>query len=302
MTSLRRADLLTLSNLRNDGRKPNELRRMTIQMSPMDTTATCGSALVQMGITTVLAYVDGPMDCARRADELTDRAILEVNVSTAPFAPSSGDRRTSNSSTDRRLIEQSSLLQKALEASVLLHLHPKTRVVVNVRVFADDGGRLCAAINAATLALVDAGIAMRDLVCACAVGSTDIGFQSIGGVEDDTDEDDVEDIESNDIPILLDLNSQEISGGFQSSGGAAAYLLCATMPQRNTLVLSQCESRLPSIKVFERMLATGMDGCEEVFHIMRASLKERVGIVSAARRGTARIHLGMDQRDYSNKM
>lgn len=30
-----------------------------------------------------------------------------------------------------------------------------------------DGGNYCAAINASTLALIDAGIPMKDIVCAC---------------------------------------------------------------------------------------------------------------------------------------
>lgn len=30
-----------------------------------------------------------------------------------------------------------------------------------------DGGNYCASINAATLALIDAGIPMKDIVCAC---------------------------------------------------------------------------------------------------------------------------------------
>lgn len=35
------------------------------------------------------------------------------------------------------------------------------------QVLQSDGGNYCASINAATLALVDAGIPMKDLVCAC---------------------------------------------------------------------------------------------------------------------------------------
>ena len=72
--SLRRTDLLTLCNLRNDGRKPNELRRMSVQLSPLShSNNVSGSARVSMGLTVALAVVSGPMDCARKSDELTDR-------------------------------------------------------------------------------------------------------------------------------------------------------------------------------------------------------------------------------------
>ena len=72
MSSIRRTDLLALSNLRNDGRKQEEIRRMRIQMGPLGD-SNGGSALVEMGLTVVLATVRGPMECTRRSDELPDR-------------------------------------------------------------------------------------------------------------------------------------------------------------------------------------------------------------------------------------
>ncbi len=274
MSSLRRTDLLTLSNLRNDGRKPNEIRRMTIQMSPLtNASSTNGSALVQMGLTSVLCAVVGPIDCVRRSDELADRAILEVNIRSAPFAPSSGDRRTANPTTDRRIIEQSSLIKKALEASVMLHLFPKQRIIVDVTILADDGGRLCAAINSATCALVDAGLPMKDLVCSCSAGLvTGTGSSASGGLED---------IE------LMDLNQREVST--YSNESSAVYLPCATMPQRGTVVLAQCESRLASIDVFEKVLNAAMEGCQLVFNVMEACIRERTGKLLAAKSGNVSI-------------
>ena len=222
-----------------------------------------------MGLTTVLCAVIGPLDCARRSDEEPDRAILEVNLRTAPFAPSSGDRRTSNPSTDRRIVEQCSLIQNALSASLLLGLYPKSRIIIDITVLADDGGRLCASINAATCALVDAGIPMKDLVCACSAGLV-TGASSSNGLED------VE---------LMDLNQKEISS--YSNDSSAVYLPCATMPQRNTVVLAQCESRLSSIEVFERVLNAAMEGCAMVFKIMEACIRERASKILAARAGNA---------------
>eukprot|EP01083_Nonionella_stella_P001551 4453_1 len=273
MSSLRRTDLLALSNLRNDGRKPNEIRRMTIEMSPLTNSAgsnVTGSALVQMGLTSVLCAVIGPVDCARRSDELSDRAVLEVNVRTAPFAPSSGDRRSTNPTTDRRIIEQSSLIQKALGASLLLHLFPKMRIIIDVTVLADDGGRLCAAINAATCALVDAGLPMKDLVCSCSAGLVTAGNGN--GLED------VE---------LMDLNQREAST--YSNESSAVYLPCATMPQRGTVVLAQCESRLSSVDVFEKVLNAAMEGCQMVFKVMEACIRERTGKLLAAKSGNVTI-------------
>ncbi len=225
-----------------------------------------------MGLTTVLCVVVGPLDCTRRSDENPDRALLEVNVRTSPFAPSSGDRRSTNPTTDRRIIEQTSLIQNALEASLMLHLFPKTRIVLDIMVLADDGGRLCASINAATCALVDAGIPMKDLVCSCSAGLVTGSGSSADGLEDVT---------------LVDLNQKEVSS--YSNESSAVYMPCAIMPQRNTVVLTQCESRLSSIDLFEKVLNAAMEGCQMVFQIMEASIRERTGKLIAAKQGNAII-------------
>mmetsp|Transcript_27476 Transcript_27476/g.45434 ORF Transcript_27476/g.45434 Transcript_27476/m.45434 type:complete len:279 (+) Transcript_27476:129-965(+) len=266
-SSIRRTDLLALSNLRNDGRKPEEIRRMRIQMGPIRTTssgntseAVGGSALVEMGLTIALATVRGPMACARRADELPDRAVMDVTVKAAPFAPSGGDRRITNPNTDRRLIEISHLLKRALEATILLQLYPKSRIQVQVVVLADDGGRLCAAINAASVALVDAGIPVKDILCACSAGYA-------GGGTDTT---------------LVDLNRQEESS---HAGQNAVCLPCAMLPQRGTLVLSQCEARLPDFVTMDRVLEAAMDGCRAVFDILQAAIRERASVLLGMRDG-----------------
>ena len=138
-----------------------------------------------------------------------------MTIRTAPFAPP-GDRRNANPTTDRRLIEQSHLLQKALSALTLLHLHPNSKISVAVTVLANDGGRLEAAINAATLALIDAGIPLKDTVCACAAGRWDA---------------------TGDAGIVVDHNRRKIQNttGDGTGGGStsdAVYLPVAAMPQQ----------------------------------------------------------------------
>jgi len=78
---LRRADLLTLCHLRTDGRKPNELRKISIQLSPLShSNHVSGSALFSMGLTMALAVVSGPMDCPRKSDELPDRLVFMMHA------------------------------------------------------------------------------------------------------------------------------------------------------------------------------------------------------------------------------
>lgn len=154
----------------------------------------------------------------------------------------------------------------------MVHLFPKTRIILDITVLADDGGRLCASINAATCALVDAGIPMKDLVCSCSAGLVTGTGTSADGLEDVT---------------LVDLNQKEVSS--YSNESSAVYMPCAIMPQRNTVVLAQCESRLSSVDLFEKVLNAAMEGCQMVFQVMEASIRERTGKVIAAKMGNAMI-------------
>jgi exosome complex component RRP41 len=258
-SSIRRTDLLALSNLREDGRRPEEIRRLRIQLGPLASTSG-GSALVEMGLTVALATVQGPIACIRRSDERPDRAVLDVVVQAAPFAPA-GDRRVTNPNSDRRLIEVSHLLKRALEATILLQLYPKSRIQVNVVILADDGGRLCAAINAASLALVDAGIPCKDLLCACSAGYAG-------------------------ETTLVDLNRREESS---NGGQPAVYLPCAMLPQRGTVVLSQCEARLPDLDTLERVLEAAMEGCRAVFEVLQAAIRDRASTLLSVRNGQGSV-------------
>ena len=235
-------------------------------MSPISTTtleAVGGSALVEMGLTVAFATVRGPVSCIRRSDERPDRAVLDVSLYSAPFAPA-GDRRVVNANTDRRSLELSNQLAKALEATVHLNLFPKSRIQIGVVILADDGGRLPAAINAASLALVDVGIPVKDILCACSAG---FAGGSTGGNSDMT---------------LIDLNRQEESS---YAGQNAVCLPCAMLPQRGTIVLAQAEARVPDFETLDRVLEAAMDGCRAVFEVMQAAIRERATLLLGMRSG-----------------
>jgi exosome complex component RRP41 len=270
-SSIRRTDILALSHLREDGRKPHEIRRVRIQLGPASTgagssAATCsGSAVFEMGLTVALATVRGPLDCARRSDEIFDRAAVDASVLVAPFG--SADRRVVSSS-DRRIVEASNLLKAAMEASILLHLFPRSRIEIVVTILSDDGSRQCAAINAATLALVDAGIPMKDLVCACSAGYAP-------------------GIATGDDMALVDLNRREES---TSSGGQAPVNVpVAMMPQRGTIVMAQSESRLPNFDALEKVMHAAQEGCGAVFEIMQAAIRERSAALLGSRAGNGPV-------------
>ncbi|MCO5547702.1 hypothetical protein L7F22_001153 [Adiantum nelumboides] len=93
-----------------------------------------------------------------------------------------------------------------------------------------------ACINAASLALADAGIPMRDIVASCASGYL------------------------NNTP-LLDLNYLEDSGG-------GPDVTVALLPSINKITLLQMDAKLP-VEMFERVFELGNKGCLAVASYMK---------------------------------
>lgn len=58
-------------------------------------------------------------------------------------------------------------IQRLFQEALLIHLYPRTVIDISLYIVAQDGGFFPACINAATLALVDAGISMYDYVSCC---------------------------------------------------------------------------------------------------------------------------------------
>jgi exosome complex component RRP41 len=74
---------------------------------------------------------------------------------------------------DRRIQEFGLALRQTFEEAVQLQLSPRSQIDISVLVLEQDGGVLQTAINAVTLALVDAGIPMNDYICATSAGLVD---------------------------------------------------------------------------------------------------------------------------------
>jgi len=132
------------------------------------------------------------------------------------------------------------VLRQTFEAAVMTQLFPRSQIDIFVQILQADGGTRCAAINAATLALVNAGIPMRDIVCSCAAGCID------------------------GTPIL-DLNYVE-----DSAGGPDLPL--AVLPQTGKILLLQMDSKLP-LDTFERVLQLAVDGCTAIHQVLMREIE-----------------------------
>ncbi len=70
-------------------------------------------------------------------------------------------------------MELSKVIRETFENVVIAEAYPKTQIDIYIEILQSDGGTRCAAVTAAAVALADAGIPMKDLVCAVAVGKID---------------------------------------------------------------------------------------------------------------------------------
>lgn len=149
---------------RSDGRDAEELRPIRIEAGILKNAH--GSALVQMGKTTALAGVYGPRMLHPRRLQTSEKAYLRPVYSMVPFSTTERVRP----GPSRRTQEICKVIRCALEPVIFVEEFPKTAIDIFINILQADAGTRTAAINAASVALADAGIPMRDLVVSVAAG------------------------------------------------------------------------------------------------------------------------------------
>lgn len=100
-------------------------------------------------------------------------ALITVDFHVPTFAQTAGQRSSagrSNRGMDRRTVELAATLRKALEPVIIASSFPRSEIRISCQMIQIDGGTLACAINAATLAVLDAGIPVTDYVCAVSAG------------------------------------------------------------------------------------------------------------------------------------
>ncbi|XP_043860335.1 exosome complex component RRP41 isoform X2 [Dromiciops gliroides] len=162
-------ELLSDQGYRVDGRRAGELRKIQARMGVF--AQADGSAYIEQGNTKALAVVYGPHEMrGSRSRALPDRALVNCQYSMATFSTGERKRRPHG---DRKACEMGLQLRQTFEAAILTQLYPRSQIDIYVQVLQADGGNYAACVNAATLAVLDAGIPMKDFVCACSAGFVD---------------------------------------------------------------------------------------------------------------------------------
>ena len=126
-----------------------------------------GSAYFKIGDTEAYAAVYGPRELYPSFLKNPSTGIVRCHYNMLPFS-GMGDRVRPGPS--RRSKEISMVSKKALEPVIDLTAYPSTVLDVFIELSQTDAGSRCAGICAASMALADAGILMKDLVVAISLG------------------------------------------------------------------------------------------------------------------------------------
>ena len=223
---------------RPDGRTFDELRPLKIEAGVLERAD--GSAYVEIGDNKVLAAVYGPRELHVRRLLKPNMAILRCRYNMAPFSVE--DRKRPG--PDRRSVEISKITSEALQPAVFLENFPRSTIDVFIEVLQAEGGTRCAGITAASVALADAGIPMRDMVVACAAGK------------------------AND-QVIMDLSEWEDKEG-------DADLPIAIMPRTGEITLMQMDGHLTS-EEFEKAMDLAIKGCKVISEEQKKAIKNRYG-------------------------
>jgi len=229
-------ELVNKDGIRLDGRTAGELRPIKIEAGVLENAD--GSAYLEVGKNKVMAAVYGPRECHPRHLQNPTKAIIQVKYNMMAF--SVGDRKRPG--PDRRSVEISKIIAEALEAVVLTELYPRASIDVYIEIMEANAGTRCAGLTAASVALADAGIPMRDIVPAVAVGKAD-GH------------------------VLLDLQKEEDNFG-------QADLPIAIIPKTNEIVLMQMDGHMTREEI-DKGVEMAIAACHEVYKVQKDALKRR---------------------------
>ncbi len=223
---------------RMDGRKGmDELRPIKIKVGVIPNAD--GSAYLEWGQNKVYAAVYGPREALPKHSQNPYKSVIKVSYRMATFSVPERKQPRPN----RRDSEISKVLGEALQKAVFVENFPNTEISVFVEVVDANAGSRVACLTAASCALADAGIPMRDLVAATGTGKA---FNE----------------------IVLDLNKDE------EDAPDAVDIPLGILPQTGEIVLLQMDGVITK-EEFNKALQMGIKGCKDIYKIQKSALKAK---------------------------
>ena len=221
---------------RENNRKMEEMRPVEMKVGVVKEAD--GSAMVTLGSTRAIAAVYGPRELHPKHRQNNERAVLQCKYMMAPFSTKERVRP----GPSRRSVEISKVTRDALEPALFLEDFPRTTIDVYIIILEANAGTRTVGINAASLALADAGVQMRDLVSSVAVGK--IEGQCVLDLEGEEEE-----VTACDLPI-------------------------AYMPRYKKFTLLQMDGNI-SKKDVKNLIELGVKGCETLYKKQREALLKK---------------------------
>ena len=206
-----------------------------------------GSAYFRIGNTAAYAAVYGPRNLHPKFLQDPARGILRCNYNMMPFSDS-GERVRPGG--NRRSKEISLVTEKSLLPVLELGEYPNSVVDVFIELPQTEAGSRCAGICAASMALADAGLIMKDLVTAVSVGK--VGDK-----------------------IVVDLDGEEEHFEEGSTDIPIAYL-----PNLDKITLLQMDGQITKDELL-KAIEMGKAACKKIYEIQKAALKEKYVIEDA---------------------
>jgi exosome complex component RRP41 len=185
---------------RFDGRRFDEIRPIEAKAGVIKRAV--GSGWFKIGNTEAFAAVYGPREMFPKFMQNPEKGVLRCHYNMMPF--SSGGERV-RPGPSRRSKEISMVTEKALRPVLDLSEFPNAVVDVFIELPQTDAGTRCAGICAASIALADAGLPMKDMVCAISAGKVEDKMLVDLNYEEDSHEHGV------DITVAVLHNSKQVS-------------------------------------------------------------------------------------------
>lgn len=225
---------------RVDGRKFDELRPIQAKVGVIPNAH--GSAIFKIGDTTAYAAVYGPRELHPKFRQNPQTGILRCDYNMLPF---SGHGERVRPGGSRRSREISMIMENALLPVLDLKDYPNSVVDVFTDLPQTDAGTRCAAICAASMALADAGLSMKDLVTAVAVGK----------IED---------------KLVVDLNYEEDA----YDAGQGTDMPIALLPNSGKITLLQMDGEITK-EDLNKMLEMARKACKQIYEVQKQALKDK---------------------------
>ena len=222
---------------RLDGRKNDELRPIKIKLGVVESAA--GSCYLEWGKNTVVATVHGPRPIFPKHLSDSTKAVIDYRYRMAPFSVS--DRKSPV--PGKRDKEISLVSGFALESAIMTEKFPNTVIDINTLILSSNAGTRVAALTAASLACVDAGLPMRGIVSAASSGRANAEF-------------------------ILDLTKDE-----EDAEDAVDTAIAVLMPQKEITLLQM--DGFVNKDDWKKMISMSFDGAQKVYEIQKKAILEK---------------------------